>query len=816
MVAAGERLQGLTDAEAEARRSQYGENILPAPKGPTVWSILLAQFKSPLVYIILAAAVLSLLLGERTDFVIIMVVVVADVALGFIQEYQAERTYSSLKALIQPTAHVVRGGRRQEVPVRDLVPGDVVLLALGDRIPADGTLLDAARLAVDEAILTGESEPVRKGEGPAQALVYMGTTVVSGRGIMQVTHIGTSTELGHIAATLREGHEEETPLQIRLRAFSRTLTWLVAGVTAAILIIGVATGRPFLDMLRIAVILAIAAVPEGLLIAVTVALAAAMRKILQRNGLVKRLLAVETLGSVTVICTDKTGTLTEGRMRVTRADLTDRLRALQAMVLCNDLEGPLELALWDYARQTMGELATELAAKAERLAEEPFSSETKFMITAMRIDGEETDYLKGAPELVLGMCHIPKQEQQRVLALAEEWGSEGLKLLGLAWRPLAPLGDHSGYTWAGLVALEDPVRAGVPQAIGVARRAGIQIKMITGDYRRTAEKVARSIGLPATASQVIDGAELSTLSDEALRQRVRDTVVFARIRADDKLRIVRALQAQGEITAMIGDGVNDAPALNRANIGVVVGTASDLAKETADLILLDSNLRTIVAAVEEGRVVFENIRKLVSYALSNSFDEVLLIFVTLLLGLPTPLTVAQILWIHLICDGPADIVLGFEPRESGIMLEPPRPLQARVLPTVGLALIGVISGASALYALALFSHAWLRFGDLALAQTLAFAWFAVNSMVYIFAYRSLRRSLLRSGRLARNKPLIGSVALGLGLAIGAVVIRPLRNALGLVPLTPLQWATIFGAALVLLLIVEVAKYLDARSKRKPL
>ena len=386
-----ETLQGLSSKQVIERRAQYGENRLPSEKGVSVWTILLNQLKSPLVYIILVAAGVSLALGELGDFAIIMLVVVIDVVLGFVQEYQAQRTYVAMKGLLKPTTTVIRYGQRVEVEVWELVPGDLVLLSAGEKAPGDGELLEATKLSIDEAILTGESEPVNKKSMDraeeksvdAQTHVYMGTTVVTGRGILQVTKTGTDTELGEIAASLSEHVEEDTPLQVRLKAFSRVLTYIVVGATLVILLVGLAMGREFFDMSRTSIILAIAAVPEGLLIAVTVILVLGMRKILNRNGLVKKLLAVETLGSVSVICTDKTGTLTEGRMRVHRADLLDNKRAWQTMVLCNNLEGPVDIALWEYAEKQFPGQPQELFDSSERLAEELFTSETKYMITAV-------------------------------------------------------------------------------------------------------------------------------------------------------------------------------------------------------------------------------------------------------------------------------------------------------------------------------------------------------------------------------------------------------------------------------------------------
>jgi Ca2+-transporting ATPase len=803
-----QQLGGLTAAEVRARRQRYGENVLPTVAGPTVWSILLDQFKSPLVYIILVAGAISLVAGERTDALLILAVVVIDVAVGFVQEYQAQRSYSALRGLLRPMTTVIRDGERQEVEVREVVPGDLVALNAGDRIPADGEILQSARLSANEAILTGESEAVPKSEAPEQNQVFMGTVVLAGRGLMRVTRTGTAAQLGQIAAGLSEAQEEETPLRSRLRRFSRWLAVLVLGITVLVLISTAFALGNLLEAVRVAIVLAIAAVPEALLIAVTLILVLGSQAILRRNGLVRRLSAVETLGSVTVICTDKTGTLTEGRLRVTRAALADRERALQVMVFCNNRESSLELALWTYAEAELGQDPRLLADRAERLAEEPFSSETKYMMATVRLASETLDCVKGAPEVVLGICRVAGDERAAIAARVEEWAGEGLKPLGLAYQPRDQPGLAEGCTWAGLVAMEDPVREGVPEAVASAQRAGIKVKMITGDYQRTAQHVARNIGLDAAPEQIMEGSTLESLDDQALEARVEDTVIFSRIKPHDKLRIVRALQAHGEVTAMVGDGVNDAPALQRANIGVAVGTGSDVAKEAGDLILLDDNFRTIVLAVEQGRIIFENVRKVVSFTMSNSLAAVLAIVAAQLLGFPQLLTVPQILWIHLIADGPPDIVLGFEPQEPGIMQESPKPLSEPVLPALGVWLAVAISMTSAAVAIALFA-ANIESGGLARARSLAFGVFAVDAMVYIFAYRSLRRSILRIGPVTHNKALIGAVLLGLSLAVGAIAIPLLRNALGLVPLSARQWALIFALSFGLLIVVEMGKSVNA-------
>ncbi len=800
-------LSGLNNDEILWRRSQYGENRLPGEKRVSVWSIIFNQFKSPLVYIILIAAGVSLALQEVSDFSVIMIVVIVDVILGFIQEYKAQQTYQALKNLLKPTTTVIRENIRQEVEIWELVPGDLVIVNAGEKAPGDGVLLESTMVACDESILTGESEPVNKqAAGPAD--IFMGSTIVTGRGIMQVTKTGLMTELGQIAASLGGQKEEDTSFQVRLKAFSKILTAVVVGFTLIILIIGIFLGRAFLDMLRTSIILAIAAVPEGLLIAVTVILVLGMRKILKRNGLVKKLLAVETLGSVTVICTDKTGTLTEGRMRVSHIDQKDETMAWQTMVLCNNLEGPVDIAIWEKAESLEPGGPQRLYDHSRRIAEDLFTSEKKYMITA--VEGELFQaarffFLKGAPEIVLAMCNIEREDHEKILAEIDEWASLGLRLIGLAFRPDGVMEDCRGYTWAGLLGMEDPIREGVLSSIQVAQHAGIKVKMITGDYRRTAESIAQSLGLMQPGSQLLEGEKIGAMTDQELQKQVDQTAVFSRIRPQDKFRIIRALQANGEITAMIGDGVNDAPALKCANIGVVVGSATDVAKEASDLILLDNNFRTIVAAIEEGRIIFANIRKVVAYTLSNSFAEVLAIFCAMLFRWPVPLAVAQILWIHLICDGPSDIVLGFEPKEDGIMDEKPRPLHDPILTKLAVFLIIVISMASAAFVLFLFGHYYHVHNNAAEGRSIAFASFAINSMIYIFAYRSLRLPLWRMNRLSANKPLIWAVLSGLLTALIAFLIPGLREILGIVPLSAEEWCWVVGFALALLGIVEIGK-----------
>jgi Ca2+-transporting ATPase len=800
-IESGESLTGLSDNQAGILQKKHGENVLPSGKSISPAMILLSQFRSPLIYVILGAALISLAMEEFTDFAIIMLVVVFDVILGFFQEYKASLTYRSLQSLIKPMATVIRDGAHRKVYAKDIVPEDIVVLATGDKVPADGRLLSAKSLSVNESILTGESESVSKNKDDP---VFMGTSVLTGRGIMEVSSIGTQTRLGEIAQSIIDTPEVETPLQKRLTKFSNTLTKAVLVLVVVMFALGVLTGKSPVNMARMAIILAVAAIPEGLLIAVTVILVVGMKKILARQGLVKRLLAVETLGSVTVICTDKTGTLTEGLMKATQWDFPVKDMAWNILSLNNNLEGPLEVALWNLVESESGHDPRRIQEACPRLDEKPFSSENKFMVTLNQINGNRYLLIKGAPEIVVEMCLMPEVEKISLLEQFDSWAQKGQKLIGLAYRDLGA----AHCTWAGLVALQDPVRQEVPEVIDTCRKAGIQIKMITGDHKLTALGVAKSLGLPAGEGDILEGKDIEAMTDEELSNRVKEVTVFSRVLPHQKLRIVSALQLKGEVVAMLGDGVNDAPALKKSDIGVVVGDATDIAKETADLVLLDSNFKTIVAAVEEGRVAFQNIKKVVSYTLSNSFAEIMLVFVSMLLGWPNPLTVGQILWVHLICDGPIDIVLGFEPKEDGILEEPPIPVSEPILGKLSIGLIALISATAAAGCLWMFDHYWSVHGDIVLARTLAFETLAVISLVYVFAYRSMRSSIFHTGHLIANKPLIVATLLGFVLAFLPVTVPALRRTLGVTALEPVHWLMVFGLSFFLLALVEVGKHVS--------
>lgn len=806
-----DRFKGLKEKEVLALRNKFGENILPEKEKFSSFFIFLSQFKNPLVYILVLVFFVSLLLGESTNAILIITVIIINTIMGFSQEYSAQKTLQALKKILKHRAVVVRDGIRKEIEAKDLVPGDLVLLSSGDKVPADGKLIEGINLLVNEAVLTGEEEAIEKTLEEGNNLLFMGTTVLAGRGTVEITKTGTETEIGKIGESLAEIKKEQTPLQERLESLTHKLAYIVLVICLFIFLVGLWQGQEVLYMMKFSVILAVAAIPEGLPIVITVILALGTRRILKRNGLVKRLLSIETLGSASVICTDKTGTLTEGIMRVAKSDFKDKKLALYALTLNNNQKSALEVAVWEYIKKEGVFNPHEVFELTNRIYEEPFDSEKKYTVSVAKIEGKETAFITGAPEIILSFCGISSAEKESVLKKVDDWAGEGLRVLGIIFKEDGDLFLKEKFSFIGLIGIKDPVRQGAKEAIEEAQRAGIKIKIVTGDYRKTAERVAESIGFKILPENVMEGSELEVISDENLKSRIDDIVLFARTTPHQKIKIIRVLQEKGETVAMTGDGVNDALALKKADIGVVVGTGSDVAKEAGDLILLDNNFNTIVAACEEGRLIFSNIRKVVGYILSNSFAEIFLIFGSLLLGFPTPLTIVQILWIHLICDGPPDIMLGFEPKERTIMQDHPKELKKQnILPASMIFLIFTISFVVGFSSLGIFWHIYHKDGNLELARTIVFATLAIVSLVYIFAFKSLKKPIIRTENFFKNKYLLLSVIYGFALVFAAIYVPALNKLLGTVPLGLSHWLIVFGVAIVTTLLIDAKKLFNKK------
>jgi Ca2+-transporting ATPase len=814
--------KNLSSAQARDLQAKYGKNSLPEEKMVSGLKIFLSQFANPLVYVLLLAGLVSIFLHKYIDIFLIFAVVLMNAAMGFFQEFKTQKTLFALKKLVKPVARVLRDGEPQRILAQDLVPGDIVFLGIGDRIPADGKILEAASFFVNEAILTGESEPLDK---KADDAVYMGTIVVSGRAVFEVIKIGSLTKIGEIAQTLKETDQPETTLQQHLKKLTYTLIWIAILLSCLLFVVGFYTGRELLEMVELSMVIFVAIIPEALIVVITLILVLAMRDSLKRNALVRKILAVETLGSVTTICIDKTGTITEGNMRVSESLLQNKKQGLLTMCLCNDLNDTVEIALWEHLKETKNFDPQKAFDLSERVFEVSFGSEHKFMATVNAV--KETDqtkytlFVKGAPEVVLSMCSLQEAEKQDVLNKINDWSEKGLKVLGLASKEVRreEIDDISpdnilGLEWNGMVGLWDPPRKEAKETFMVAKKSGLKIKVVTGDYHKTAEKVMAYLGINLESDEIIDGYQMDKMTDSELDDVIEKVLLFARVTPQQKLRIVDILQKRGEVVAMTGDGVNDAPALKKSNIGIVMGDASEVAKETADMILLDSNFKTIISAIETGRLVFENIKKIVFFMLSNSFSEIVLLLGALVMGWPLPITAVQILWLHLLCDGPEDFILGFEPKEKETMLDGPKRMQESILDKFAISLIFLVSTFSGILSMFFFWYFGLYRGNLVMGQAMAFMSLGFSSVTYIFSCRTLRKPFWKYENFWSNKGLFAVVIFSLMLAVVITYLPATQKLLNIVPLQPVQWGFLFLNSIVLVSIIEFAKYFKNKFSRK--
>lgn len=785
-------MRGLTSEEARRRLEEHGPNALPEKPGESLARRFLRQFQSPLIYVLLFALAVDLLLwvgegakGAPLESLAILAILLLNATLGVLQEKRSEEALKRLKALAEPSVWVLRDGRFQRLSARELVPGDVVRLEAGDRVPADGRVLEGEGLLVDESLLTGESVPVEKG---VEDEVYAGTLLARGRALVEVVRTGPQSAMGRIAGLLAGMEEEKTPLERRLHAFGHRVARWVLLLALLLLLLGFGVEGPSAKVVLFAVALAVAAVPEGLPAVLTLALALGVERMARRQAVVRRLSAVEALGSVTVVATDKTGTLTENRMEVRDLLSPDREKALLAMVLCNDADpatgagDPMELALLRYAGRHLDPQRVRQAYP--RLSERPFDSAWKFM----RVTTPLGSFLKGAPEALIPRLDLPEEEKGRLLQEAEAHAGRGFRVLALAYGE----GEREeGLRFLGFVLLLDPPRPEVPEAVERVRRAGVRVVMVTGDHPATALAIARQVGIPAEV--VATGEEIGELSDEELLE----VDVFARVRPEQKLRIVEALQKAGEVVAMTGDGVNDAPALKRADVGVAMGQrGSDVAREVADLVLLDDNFATIVAAMEEGRSIYENIQKFLRFLFSTNLSEVLVVALGMvfaaLLGLRDaaghlllPLTAVQILWINLVTDGLPALALALD-RNPGVLDRPPRPKDSPLLEGPSLRFVLLSGTLKAGFALGLLG---LLPGVVGLeaARSATFHFMAIGQL--FFAYAARHTDL----RPLPNPYLHGAVALGILVQLALGTLGP--GLLEAVPLPPWAWALVLFSAL---------------------
>jgi Ca2+-transporting ATPase len=804
--------KGLTDEEVNRLRLEFGYNIIPSRERVSALDILISQFKNPLIFILIASGLISFFFKQYLDVILIAVVILVDAAMGFYQEYHAKKTLLALKKILVPDILALRNGQRVRIKTQDLVPQDLVILKSGDKIPADGTLISDTSLLVNEAILTGEEEAVSKTKQEKENALFMGTVVLSGSGIMKVEKTGDRTEMGKIGKSLEEIRDEKTPLQIKLGNLSYDLAKIILAICFFIFLLGVFGDKQnVILMLRTAIVLSVAAIPEGLPIAITVIMVLGMSRVLKKQGLVRKLLAIEALGSTSVVCTDKTGTLTEGLMQVVKYRYQDRDFFSLALSLTNEQKSAVEVALWEFLKNRMNQDPQKMFDTHLRVYEEPFDSEKKYSLTINQVNDKKMAFVLGAPEILLSFSEMEQTGKNQILAEIESWADEGLKVLGVAFKEQGDLRSTDHFSWLGLVGLADPLRKEAKETIANFQKAGIKVKIITGDYLRTAIRVTQNLGFEVKKENVLEGRELEIISDEELKKRIENILIFARVSPHQKLKIVKALQENNEVVAMTGDGVNDAPALKKADIGVVVKDSSDVAKEASDLVLLDNNLKTIIFAVEEGRLVFSNLKKVVGYILSNSFAEIFLILGAMILKIPTPLTVIQILWIHLICDGPPDILLSFEPKEKTLMTESPQAIKKEeVLSKSMVLLIGAISLTIGFLSLVLFCFYLSLNQNLALAQTMAFAALASVDLIYIFSFKNLKEPLIKTGNIFKNPYLFLGIAYGFILLFAAIYLPGLNKILGTVPLKEQHWLIIFSFGLTITLFLETIKFFKPR------
>jgi Ca2+-transporting ATPase len=808
---------GLPAAEAARRAAIHGPNEIPESQRRSVWRMLLEQFSDFMILVLIGAAVISGLIGDPEDTVAIVVIVLLNGLVGFVQEYRAERAVAALKKMAAANATVRRDGQTIMLPAAQVVPGDIVRLEAGNVVPADLRLVEAVQLTVDESALTGESVPVEKCTEPLtepelplgdrRNLSYKGTLVTHGRGSGVVVATGARTELGKIAILLEAEGDQKTPLQKRLAQFGRRLALAALAICALVFLIGVVRGESVGLMFLTAISLAVAAIPEALPAVVTVTLALGARALAQKHVLIRRLPAVETLGSVTYICSDKTGTLTENRMRAEALYADGRSEHLplphrgepwasmfRALALSNDATAagdgttsgdPTEVALHRAAADAgFDKAAQELVAP--RLAELPFDSVRKCMTTFHQDPEGIVSFTKGAPEAIVEHClnalaqhGVAQIEPPLILQQAERMAAEGLRVLAVACRTwpavptaLLPESVERDLTFLGLVGLVDPPRKEATAAVALCQSAGIVAVMITGDHPATARSIAVRLGIVADGAEVLTGQDLARLSPEELERSVERIRVYARVAPEQKIKIVKALQDKGELVAMTGDGVNDAPALQRADIGIAMGIAgTDVAREAAHMILLDDNFATIVTAVREGRRIFDNIRKFVKYGVTCNSAEIWTLFLAPFLGLPIPLLPIHILWINLVTDGLPGLALAVEPEERGIMQRPPRASQESLfahgmwqhMVWVGLLMAGT----------ALLTQAWAYHTGSAHWQTMVFTVLALSQLGHVLAIRSERESLFRQG-VWSNRPLFWTV-LATGLLQLATIYVPFLN-----------------------------------------
>jgi Ca2+-transporting ATPase len=860
--------EGLSHEEAEVRRKRYGPNTIESQKETSLWQILAHQIASPLVYVLLAAMVVTVAIQDFADTIVIAIVVILNTVIGFIQEYRAENAIQALIRMSAPKATVRRENTEEDVDSDSLVPGDIVLLETGDVVPADLRILDSVRLQIDESLLTGESVPSQKSTDPLEEdvpladrenMAFMGTAVTSGSGTGVVVATGQQTQMGSIATDILSTSRAESPLQRRMRSFAKWITIIILGIAAAAFGVGLALGEPLIDMFLTAVSLAVAAIPEGLPAVMTIALAVSVQRMAKRNAVLRRLPAVETLGSCTAILSDKTGTLTNNEMMVRKIWAADARywiedssfsgengnresidfteveegspihQTLVAGVLANEAslkhEGndvvtqgdPTEVAL--LAIGSKARLVKNELLEAYPLVEQiPFDSKQRYSATIHSHNGNKVVFLKGAPERVVEICHSmagadgsTKIDSKLVLDEAERMAEESLRVLAMAKAEgdeavdSIERGQPSGFTFLGLQGMMDPPREDAVKAVASCHSAGIRVMMVTGDNPTTAAGIARNVGISREKPEVLTGSDMEKMSDNELQEALNRVRVFARVSPSQKLRLVENLRKQGQIVAVTGDGVNDAPALKAAHIGAAMGkSGTDVAKEASEMVITDDNFATIYAAVEEGRTVFSNIRKATFFLISSAFGSVVVILASLAMRLPLPLLPAQILWLNVATNGVTDVALAFEPGEEEQYRRPPRDPTSGILSRLLIERSVVVALVMAVGALGIFIWEMGAGAGLEYSRTAALTTLVTFGLFHVFNSRSVQRSAFRKNPLS-NKFLFIATISSFAIHLGAMYFEPTQTLLRIQPLSIDTWLKLVPIALSVLAVVEIHK-----------
>lgn len=826
---------GLSTKEAERRIEKYGYNEIIQKEKISKIKIFLSQFNDFMVWVLLGATIISGIMGDAADAVTIIIIVIVNAILGFIQEFRTEKSLKALKDMASPTCKVYRNGSIKVINSSMITIGDVVILEAGDRIPADGTFLEISAIMTDESLLTGESVGVSKSINSKNNKGFMGTTVIKGHGLLEITRIGMDTEMGKIADLLDQIVEEKSPLKIRLEVLGKVLVVICLFICLIVTILGVLRGNKTSDMFLLGVSLAVAAIPEGLAAIVTVSLALGVSRMLKKNALIRRLPSVETLGSTSVICSDKTGTLTQNKMTVSEVYIDGRIfdansekikkctLLKKSLVYCNDCNydyseksldkaingDPTEAALIKLFFNNIDEIS-KFKKDVNRKYEIPFDSTRKMMSVIVSENGINTCYVKGAPEKVLARCSfilennkikpLSFQRKREIISIIEAMSSRALRCLAAAYKTSNLSHDSSlenNLIYIGATGSIDPPREEARDAVLKCKLAGIKPVMITGDHKNTAVAIAKMINICGSDNQVITGEEIEKIDDETLRKKIKDIRVFARVSPDHKLRIVRAFRSDGNIVAMTGDGVNDAPAIKESDIGISMGiSGTDVTKEASSMILMDDNFATIVAAVEEGRVIYDNIRKFIRYLLSCNLGEVLTMFLATLFFLPSPLTPIQILLVNLATDGLPALALGVDPPDIDIMRRPPRDKKESIFANGLTEKIFIRGSLIGICTLLSFMTARYYKMDLNTCRTISLATLIMSQLFHVFECRSEKHSIFEI-KLFTNIYLVGAVSVSVIMLLSVLYLPYFRDVFHTVPLMINQWfIVIFYSAII--------------------